>query len=102
MNVVDDNVYHKFSGSKQIFLVLYVDDILLAINDIRMLHETKRFLAKHFEMKDIGDTSFVLGIQIHRDCSQGTLGLSQKSYIDKVLKRFDMQECKPSDTLVAK
>ena len=62
MNVVDNFVYHKFSGSKHIFLVLYVDDILLAKNDICMLHETKRFLAKHFEMKDLGDTSFVLGI----------------------------------------
>ena len=46
MNVIDDCVYHKFSGSKYIFLVLYVDDILLATNDIGMLHETKRFLSK--------------------------------------------------------
>lgn len=44
MNIIDDSVYHKFSGSKYIFLVLYVDDILLATNDIGMLHETKRFL----------------------------------------------------------
>ena len=42
MNLVDDCVYHKFSGSKYIFLVLYVDDILLAINDIGMLHETSK------------------------------------------------------------
>ena len=102
MNVVDDCVYHKFSGSKYIFLVLYVDDILLATNDIGLLHETKRFLSKHFEMKDLGDASFVLGIQIHQDCSQGILGLSQKSYIDKVLKRFGMQDCRPGDTPVAK
>ena len=38
MNVVDDCTYHKFSGSKYIFLVLYVDDILLASNDIDLLH----------------------------------------------------------------
>ena len=55
MNLVDDCVYHKFSGSKYIFLVLYVDDILLATNDIGMLHETKRFLSRKFEMKDLGD-----------------------------------------------
>ena len=40
-------------------------------------------------------------IQIHRDRSWGTLGLSQKSYIDKVLKRFGTQECKLGDTPVA-
>ena len=71
VNAVDDCVYHKFYGSKHIFL--YVDDILLATNDIGMLHETKRILSRNFEMKDLGDTSFVLGIQIHRDRSQGIL-----------------------------
>ena len=102
MNTVDDCVYHKFSGRKYIFLVLYVDDILLASNDIDLLHETKRFLSNKFEMKDLGDASFVLGIQIHRDRSRGILGLSQKSYIERVLKRFGMQGCKPGDTPVAK
>ena len=101
MNVVDDCVYHEFNESKHIFLILHVDDILLATNNIGMLHETKIFLAKHFEMKDLGDASFVLGIQIHRDHSRLTLGLSQKSYIKKVLKRFGMQECKLGDNSVA-
>ena len=53
-------------------------------------------------MKDLGDASFALGIQIHRDHSRGILDLSQKSYIEKILKRFDMYDCKPGDTLVAK
>ena len=65
MNLVDDCIYHKFCVSKYIFLVLYVDDILLGSNDIGLWHDTKRFLAKNFGMKDLGDTSFVLGIQIH-------------------------------------
>ena len=102
MNLADDCIYHKFSRSKYIFLVLYVDDILLATNDIRLLHETKRFLSKQFEMKDLGDSSFVLGIQIYQDRSRGILRLSQKIYIDKVLKRFGMQDCKPGDTPVSK
>ena len=102
MNMVDDCIYHKFSGSKHTYLVLYVDDILLATNDTGMLHETKRFLSKKFEMKDLIDAYFVLGIQIHRDRSRGTLGLLQKSYIEKILKRFGMHDCKPGDTPVAK
>ena len=61
-NAVDDCVYHKFSGSKFIFLVLYVDDILLATNDSGLLHDTKSFLSKKFEIKDLGEASFVLGI----------------------------------------
>ena len=71
INIVEDCVYHKFSGGKYIFLVLYIDDILLAINDIYLLHDIKRFLSNIFEMKDLGDASFVLWIQIHRDHSRG-------------------------------
>ena len=53
-------------------------------------------------MKDLCDASFVLGIQIHQDRSRGILGLSQRSYIEKVLKRFGMQKCKSGNTPVAK
>ncbi|RVW67678.1 Retrovirus-related Pol polyprotein from transposon TNT 1-94 [Vitis vinifera] len=101
-NTVDQCIYLKFSGSKFIILVLYVDDILLASSDVGLLHETKRFLSSKFDMKDLGNASFVLGIQIHRDRSRGILGLSQKAYIDKVLSRFGMSNCAPGDTPVAK
>ncbi|RVW38606.1 Retrovirus-related Pol polyprotein from transposon TNT 1-94 [Vitis vinifera] len=101
-NTVDLCIYLKFSGSKFIILVLYVDDILLASSDVGLLHETKRFLSSKFDMKDLGNASFVLGIQIHRDRSRGILGLSQKAYIDKVLSRFGMSNCAPGDTPVAK
>ncbi|RVW67446.1 Retrovirus-related Pol polyprotein from transposon TNT 1-94 [Vitis vinifera] len=101
-NTVDQCIYLKFSGSKFIILVLYVDDILLESSDVGLLHETKRFLSSKFDMKDLGNASFVLGIQIHRDRSRGILGLSQKAYIDKVLSRFGMSNCAPGDTPVAK
>ena len=85
-----------------IILVLYVDDILLASSDVELLHETKRFLSSKFDMKDLGNASFVLGIQIHRDRSRSILRLSQKSCINKVLSRFGMSNCAPSDTPMAK
>ena len=102
MNPADECIYHKFSGSKYIFLVLYVDDILLATNDLNLLHDTKKFLSNNFEMKDLGNASYVLGIQIYRDRSKDILGLSQKGYIEKLLQRYGMQDCKPLDTPVAK
>jgi len=55
-------MYLKVSGSKVIFLILYVDDILLATNDLGLLHETKKFLSSNFEMKDMGEVSYVIGI----------------------------------------
>ena len=87
---------------KFILSVLYVDDILLASSDIGLLHETKIFLSKNFEMTDLGNASFVLAIQIYRDHSCSILGLSQKAYIDKMLSRFGMKDCAPGDTPIAK
>ncbi|GJZ54598.1 retrovirus-related pol polyprotein from transposon TNT 1-94, partial [Tanacetum coccineum] len=90
---VDQYIYRKISGSKFIFLVRYVDDILLATNDFGLLYKAKEYLSKNFEMKDMGETSYVIGISIFYDRSQGILGLSQKAYIDKILERFNMSRC---------
>ncbi|RVW62453.1 Retrovirus-related Pol polyprotein from transposon TNT 1-94 [Vitis vinifera] len=90
------------SGSKVCFLVLYVDDILLATNDKGLLHEVKQFLSKNFDMKDMGEASYVIGIKIHRDIFKGILGLSQETYINKILERFRMKNCSPSVSLIVK
>ena len=101
-NIVDRCIYLKVSGSKFIFLVLYVDDILLASNDLGLLSETKKFLFSNFEMKDMGEASYVIGIEIFWDRSQGLLGLSQKAYINKVLERFRMGNCSASPVPIQK
>ena len=87
-------VYKKVSGSTVVFLVLYVDDILLMGNDIPTLQSVKTWLGSCFSMKDLGEATYVLGIRIYRDRSKRLLGLSQSTYIDKVLKRFSMEESK--------
>ena len=58
-------VYKKASGSALIFLVLYVDDILLIGNDIPMLEVVKTSLRKCFSMKDLGEAAYILGIRIY-------------------------------------
>jgi hypothetical protein len=63
-----------------------VDDILLASSDVSLLLETKRFLSSNFDMKDLGEVSFILGIEIHRYRRKGVLRLSHKAYLEKVLK----------------
>jgi hypothetical protein len=44
-------------------------------------------------MNDLGEASYVLGIEIHRDRTKGVLGLSQKAYIEKMLARYNMDKC---------
>jgi hypothetical protein len=60
-------VYKKASGSALVFLVLYVDDILLIGNDIPMLEAVKTLLRRSFLMKDLGEVAYILGIRIYRD-----------------------------------
>ena len=85
-NIVYQCIYMKVSGNKYMFLVLYVDDVLLAGNDTDLLAETKQLLFSHFDMKDLGEVSYVLGIQILRDRPSDIMILSQHTYIERIMK----------------
>ncbi|KAL0298824.1 UNVERIFIED_CONTAM: Retrovirus-related Pol polyprotein from transposon RE1 [Sesamum radiatum] len=87
-NDFDPCVYKKVSGSSVVFLVLYVDNILLIGNDIKMLGDKKAWLSTQFSMKDLCEASYILGIKIFRDRSKRILGITQNSYVEKVLTRY--------------
>jgi hypothetical protein len=63
-NEEQPRVYKKVSGSTVVFLVLYVDDILLIGNDIPMMVTVKSSLQKSFSMKDLKEAAYILGIKI--------------------------------------
>lgn len=87
-------VYIRASRSTVVFLILYVNDILLIGNDIPTLQDVKTWLGKCFAIKDLGEAAYILGIRIDRDRPKRLIGLSQSTYIDKILKRFRMQDSK--------
>ncbi|GJQ90531.1 retrotransposon protein, putative, ty1-copia subclass [Tanacetum coccineum] len=91
-------VYLKASGSKVAFLVLYVDDILLMGNNVTMLQEVKSWLCKCFSMKDLGEAAYILGIKIICDRSKQLIALSQTAYLEKILKKFRMENSKKGYT----
>ena len=93
-------MYKKISGSVVVFLVLYVDDILLIGNDVSILQSIKIWLSKNFFMKDLGEVTYILGIKIYRGRSKRLRGLSQSTYIDKRLKRFSMEQSKRGFILI--
>lgn len=86
-------VYKKVSRSVVVFVVLYVDNILLIRNDVGMLQLIRTWLSKQLSIKILGDASFIQGIKI-RDRWRRTTELSQSMYIDKVLKRISIKESK--------
>ena len=92
-NVDEPCVYKKVISIVE-FLILYVDDILLIGNDVGYLTNIKKWLATQFQMKDLEDAQYVLGIQIVRNRKNRTLAMSQASYIDKMLSKYKLQNSK--------
>ncbi|KAK4394229.1 Retrovirus-related Pol polyprotein from transposon TNT 1-94 [Sesamum angolense] len=93
-NEFDPCVYKKISGSMVSYLVLYVDNISLIGNDVKILGNIKAWLSTQFSIKYMGQTSYIFGIKIYRDRSRRMLGLTQSLYIENVLKRFKMKNSK--------
>jgi hypothetical protein len=98
-NVEEPCVYKKVSGA--VFLVLYVDDVLLIGTDIPMMEAVKSSLRKSFLMKDLGEAAYILGKKIYRDRSKRLIRLSQDAYINKVLNWFNMQDSKKGFLLMS-
>ena len=93
-NLDEPCVYKRHQDKVVIFLVLYVDDILLIGNDVGVMSLVKIWLSGQFDIKNLGEASYILGIKLCRDCKNRILGLSQARYIDKVLEQFSMQNSK--------
>jgi len=98
----DHYVYVKRTTRGIMFLILYVDDILLAGNNLKMLNATKQWLSSIFKMKDMGEARYVLGVEIVRNYPKKLLGMCQEAYIKSVLESFQMHYSKPVDTPVEK
>ena len=99
----DHCVYlRKLQDGSFIYLLLYVDDMLIASRSHTEIEKLKTQLNREFEMKDLGKAKKILGMEISRDRKLGRLCLSQKEYLRKVLKRFGMNEkSKPVSTPLA-
>ena len=99
---VDSCVYSKrLADHTPIFLLLYVDDMLIASRRKTDIDQLKKELSREFDMKDLGPARKILGMEIQRDRKAGKLWLSQKGYIKKVVERFKMQDAKPTATPIA-
>ncbi|CAM8907396.1 unnamed protein product [Rhodiola kirilowii] len=77
-----------------LYLLLYVDDILIMSNAESEIEKIKKELSRNFDMKDLGNAKKILGINIIRDRPNKRMILSQVEYIDKVLEKFNMKHSK--------
>ena len=91
----DQCVYFKKNSlGVYVYMLLYVDDILIASADKIQVDRLKKVLSSEFEMKDLGDAKKILVMEIHRNRETDELWVSQESYLWKVLSNFDMDQAK--------
>lgn len=83
---------------KFVLLILYVDDMLIAGNDREKLDEIKNKLKEVFKMTDLGEPKVFLGMNIERNRVDGVMNVHQSKYIEQILERFNMKDCKPQST----
>ncbi|GJS01850.1 zinc finger, CCHC-type containing protein [Tanacetum coccineum] len=99
LNQSDKCVYGKFDSSgKGVIVCLYVDDMLIFKTDQNQVDKTKKFLSSRFSMKDMGEADVMLGIKIKRENKE--IVIAQSHYIEKILKKFNREDCSPVSTLM--
>jgi len=77
--------YNKLPGGEYIYVLFYVEDMLIASKSRSTIDNLKKDLSSEFEMKDFGEAKEVLGMEIERDRRSGKISLTQKDYLQKVL-----------------
>ena len=95
---VDRCVYILNRGdiSKNIHIILNVDDLVIATEDINEMNRIKSYLGNKFKMTNLKDIKVFLGVRILRDNNK--ISLDQTSYINTVLHKFNIYDCKPNKT----
>jgi len=82
--------YNKLPGAEYIYVLLYVNDMLIASKSRSAIDKLKKDLSSEFEMKDLSEVKKVLGMAIERDWRNGKVSLTQKGYLQKILQRFNI------------
>ena len=96
--IVELGIFVIWSSDIKCIIALYVDDMIVAANKMSFIDDVKRQLCSKFEITDLGDIKYILGILVERDRKNRTVYLSQVNYLSSVLDKFGMTECKPAST----
>ena len=91
----------SLDDGSSIFLMLYVDDMLIATKTISEVNILKILLSREFDMKDLGAAKKIFRMEIRRERVIRRLWLSHSGYVRKVLERFSMENEKPIRTPLA-
>lgn len=95
-NPADHCVYTREKHGEKIILIIWVDDLIIAASNEHVLTNVKVMLTEQFKMKDLGKLKHFLGIDFEQ--TEGQVVMSQKCYVNKILERFEMKDCRSRET----
>ena len=105
-SICDHCVYIRHTGTTRHglpeILVVYVDDILVIAPTVKQVEALKTLLKSRFDVTDLGELEFFLGIRVHRDRVKRLVFLDQSTYIQDMLQRYGLQDCNSCVTPVEK
>lgn len=95
---VDHCVYTRTRNGQTRVITVYVDDLLIFTDRIDKMEEIKASLKKEFEISDLGEPKLLIGLQINRDRENRTIAISQENYIERMLRKYQLQNVNPVAT----
>jgi hypothetical protein len=97
-SIADHSLYFMQEGQHVVIVIIYVDDLIILASLMSSMKALKAMLEREYEMSDLGELHFCLGVEFVRDRATRTITMSQGKYVMDVLKRFGMEDCKPVAT----
>jgi len=94
----DRSIYIYLRDNVRIIIPVFVDDITLASSSQKAIDDTVKELSRHFKLRDLGPTNWLLRMEIIRNRSERRLALSQRQYIIDMLERYKLTDCKAVST----
>ena len=91
-------VFTQVKKGSIIILLVYVDDILIASNNVDDVNAFKQFLDNKFKLKDLGTLKFFLGLEVARTAKG--ISLCQRKFTLELLLETGLLACKPSNVLM--
>ena len=88
----DHSLFYKDEDGDLLIVAIYVDDKLIFSKNLNAIKCLKLQLSKHFEITDLGEAHWILGMEVVRDRQQGIISLSQCRYVETILDRFGLKD----------
>ncbi|GLC60440.1 hypothetical protein PLESTB_001612800 [Pleodorina starrii] len=100
-SAADPSLYVRIKDGEKVYVLVYVDDVLVASVSHELVLQAKAELMRQFECRDMGEASVFLGMEIKRDREHKTLALSQKRMVSELVSSYGMEGAQPKPVPMA-